>query len=118
MYYKATVSITTEQIDPDGGCNPDSFQDHGIVQTFEKPTLEALKAEIEKHYFSLSNPIGADVQIFDGAIEIQYGGEHHYSTPKAEQIPFIETARIVISRVEETYLDLASEPLFSSINRE
>ena len=124
MYFKAYISITTEQyeLNPetgayDGGIDPDSFTDHGVVDEFTDATLEGLVAKIENSYFSLTKPIGADVQIFDGAIEIQYSGEHDYRTPKAEQIPFVETARVTISKVDETYLDLASEPLFKNLNK-
>lgn len=123
MYFKAYVALSTENLwlNPETneyeGCDPDTFQDHGIVFTFQDSTLEGLKKQIEKHFFNLDKPIGADVQIFDGAIEIQYQGEHDYRTPKAEQIPFIETARIVISKIDEAYLDLASETIFKNISR-
>lgn len=116
MYYKAYISISTEQMDNEG-CIPETYQDHGVVATIQKPTLEELISEISKQYFNLERPIGADVQIFDGSLEIQYEGEHDYRTPKAEQIPFIETARITISKVDETYLDLSLEPAFSKVAR-
>jgi len=123
VYFKAYLSLTTEQLwlNPETnayeGCDPDTFQDHGTIRELTAPTLQALKNKIEKEYFDLEKPIGADVQIFDGAIEIQYQGEHDYRTPKAEQIPFIETVRITISQVEETYLDLANETIFKNISR-
>ncbi len=123
MYFKAYVSISTESLwmNPETkayeGCDPDTYQDLGVVREIKDSTLEGLKAKISKEFFNLENPIGADVQIFDGAIEIQYQGEHDYRTPEADQIPFIETARITISKVEETYLDLANEPTFSKISR-
>lgn len=117
MYYKASISVSTEQLDSEGSCNPDTYQDHGQVRELTAASLKELKQKIEREYFNLENPIGADVQIFDGRIEIQYAGEHDYRTPKAEQVPFIETTSIVISKVDETYLDLASEPLFSKISR-
>lgn len=123
MYFEAVVALSTENLwkNPETGeyegCDPDSYQDHGVVLTLQDPTLEGLKKKIEQHYFDLEKPVGADVQIFDGALEIQYQGEHDYRTPKDEQIPFIETARIVILKVEEEYLDLANEPLFSKISR-
>lgn len=123
MYFKAYIHMTTEQLwkDPKTGeyegCDPDTFQDHGQVGTLQAPTLEELKTKIEKQYFNLEKPIGADVQIFDGRIEIQYQGEHDYRTPKDEQVPFIETVSIIISSVDETYLDLANESIFSKIER-
>lgn len=123
MYFKAVVALSTENLEKNPetgkyeGCDPDSYQDHGVVLTLQDPTLEGLKEKIAQHYFDLEKPVGADVQIFDGALEIQYQGEHDYRTPKDEQIPFIETARIVFLKVEEEYLDLANEPLFSKISR-
>lgn len=117
MYFKAYVSLSTENLDTDGSCLPDTYQDHGVVRDFTAPTLEELKKKIEKEYFNLEKPIGADVQIFDGRIDIQYIGEHDYRTPKSEQIPFIETTSIYISKIEETYLDLANEEIFSKISR-
>lgn len=123
VYFKAYIAISTENLwkNPETneyeGCDPDSYQDHGIVQTFQAVTLEELKNKIQKEFFNLEKPVGADVQIFDGAIEIQYQGEHDYRTPKAERIPFIETARIVISKIDETYLDLANETIFKNISR-
>jgi len=123
MYFKATVAISTENLwkNPETneyeGCDPDSYQDHGIIRELTDSTLEGLKKKIEKEFFNLEKPIGAAVQIYDGSIEIQYQGEHDYRTPKSEQIPFIETARIVISKVDETYLDLSNEELFKNISR-
>lgn len=123
MYFKAYIAISTENLwkNPETneyeGCDPDSYQDHGIIREIQASTLEELKNNIQKEFFNLEKPIGADVQIFDGAIEIQYQGEHDYRTPKAEQIPFIETARIVISKIDETYLDLANETIFKNISR-
>lgn len=123
MYFKAYIAISTENLWKNfetgeyEGCDPDSYQDHGIVRELKDATLEGLKKKIEREFFNLEKPIGADVQIFDGVIEIQYEGEHDYRTPKAEQIPFIETARITIAKVEETNLDLMNEPLFQKISR-
>lgn len=123
MYFKAYISVSTEQLwknpktNKYEGCDPDSYQDLGIIRELTATTLEDLKNKIQKEYFDLEKPVGADVQIFDGRIEIQYQGEHDYRTPKAEQIPFIETTSIVISKIDETYLDLANEKVFSKISR-
>ena len=118
MYFKAELYLSTEKMALDGdGLDPDSWQDIGLIGILQAPTLAELKKQIESEYFSLEKPIGADVQIFDGAIEINYEGEHHYSTPKAEQIPFFETVRIIITQVEETTIDLSNEPLFSKVNK-
>lgn len=123
MYFKAYISVATENLwknpktNEYEGCDPDTYQDHGIIRELTAPTLAELKTKIEHEYFNLEKPIGADVQIFDGRIEIQYQGEHDYRTPKAEQIPFIETTSIYISRVTETHIDLESNPLFASIGR-
>lgn len=122
MYFKAYISMSTENLWKNDlgeyeGCDPDTYQDHGIIAELQAPTLLELKAKIEKSYFNLDKPIGADVQIFDGRIEIQYQGEHDYRTPKSEQIPFIETVSIVISSVDETYLDLANESIFKGVAR-
>ena len=123
MQFKAYISVSTEQLwknpktNEYEGCDTDSYQDLGIIRELTATTLEDLKNKIQKEYFNLEKPVGADVQIFDGRIEIQYQGEHDYRTPKAEQIPFIETTSIVISKIDETYLDLANEKLFSKISR-
>jgi hypothetical protein len=99
------------------GCDPDTYQNHGVIRELTAPTLEELKSKIEREYFSLDKPLGADVQIFDGRLEIQYQGEHDYRTPKEEQIPFIETVSIFISKVEETMVDLESESIFKNVAR-
>jgi len=123
MYFKAYISVSTEQLEINietnqyEGCNPDTYQDHGIIRELTAPTLVELKAKIESEYFNLEKPVGADVQIFDGRIEIQYQGEHDYRTPKNEQTPFIEITSIIISKVDETYLDLSNEEIFSKISR-
>lgn len=123
MYFKASISVSTENLwlNPETGTyegsDPDTYQDHGITRELTAPTLKELKSKIECEYFSLDKPIGADVQIFDGRIEIQYSGEHDYRTPKEEQIPFIETVYIYISKVEETEIDLEREELFKNVSR-
>ena len=123
MYYMAYISKSIENLwkNPETGeyegCDPDTYQDFGIVETIQAVDLANLKGKIEERYFNLENPIGADVQIFDGRIEIQYQGEHDYRTPKKDQIPFIETVSIVISKIDETYIDIANEPIFSKIER-
>lgn len=123
MYYKASVSMATENLwlnektNEYEGCDPDSFQFHGEIQSFKASTLPELKSIIEKNYFNLEKPVGADVQIYDNRIEISYQGEHDYRTPKKEQIPFIETISIVISKVIETQINLEEELLFKNIPR-
>lgn len=123
MYFKAYISVATENLwkNPETneyeGCDPDTYQDHGIIRELTAPTLAELKTKIEHESFNLEKPIGADVQIFDGRIEIQYQGEHDYRTPKDEQIPFIETMSIAISKIDETYLDLVNEEIFSKLSR-
>lgn len=107
MYYKAEISITTENLwlNPETqeyeGCDPDTFQDHGVVNTIIKSSIEELKKEIEKQFFKIKE----QGQLFDGCLEFSYDGEHDYRTPKSEQVPFIETARIYICQVGETIID-------------
>lgn len=123
MYYEAYIFISTVLLwlNPDTGdyegCDPDSYQDHGTIDTIRAPSLAELKAAIERRYFSLDNPIGADVQIFENRIEIQYQGEHDYRTPKAERIPFIETATITIAKITTEEVDLSSEMVFAKVPR-
>lgn len=124
MYYKASITVSTENLwlnpktNEYEGCDPDTFQDCGVVREITASTLVELKQKIEREYFNLEKPVGADVQIFDGRIEIQYEGEHDYRTPKAERIPFIETTSIYISKVNEESIDLENEELFKNIPRQ
>lgn len=123
IWYKATIEMAREQLwlNKDGeyeGVDPDSYETLGVVGEIKRRSIKELKEEIEKRYFNLDKPIGADVQIFDGTIIIQYEGEHDYRTPKKDKIPFIETVRIVISKVDEKYLDIASLAEFKKIPRD
>lgn len=123
MYFKASISISTENfwLNPETGdyegCDPDTYQEHGIIRELTAPTLKELKVKIEREYFSLDKPIGADVQIFDGRIEIQYEGEHDYRMPREDRIPFIETVSVYISKVEEIPIDLETEEIFKGVSR-
>lgn len=112
MYFKAYISITTEDLMTDGSCDPDTFQDHGEIETFTKPTLAELKTEIGKRYFNLEKPIGADVQIFDGSIDIC----HLEQNLKTGQ-EYYENIRIMISKVDETFLDLSNEDAFKGVSK-
>lgn len=121
MYYEAEIYLSVELMTQNkkgewelGGTD---YHDHGLVETLTAPTVSKLIEKIEKRYFSLIKPIGADVQIYDGALEISYEGEHDYRTPKKEQTPFIETVRIVISKVEKEILDLAKLKEFKGVAR-
>jgi hypothetical protein len=102
--YQANVCLTTEQLDwveseqAYIGCNPDTFQDHGIVQTIKNETLEGLFKELQRQ-FTIKN-----WEVFEDRLEYQCDGEHHYNTPKADQIPFIETYSISISKVTHEFL--------------
>lgn len=107
MYYKAYISLATEQMD-DEGCIPETYQDFGVVETIQAPTLQELKEKISKQFFNLEKPIGADVQIFDSAIEISC---------EDDSKPQINNYRITISKVEETYIDLSNEGLFKGVAR-
>lgn len=109
-YYKAEISLATEfyELNAKGeydGINPDSYQDQGVIMTLQDGYLTELKKKIAAHYFCLEKPAGADVQVFEGRIEIQYDGEYDYRTPLEDQVPFIETASIYISEVEENTLE-------------
>lgn len=120
MFFKAEIYMSIEELELNSegvyeGCNPDSHQDFGIIRELNAPTLAELKAKIEREYFDFAKPIGADVQIFDGRIEISYEGEHDYRTPKEEQIPFIATVSIYITKVEVESVDLNNEELFKNI---
>lgn len=108
-YFKAEISISTErmELNSDGvyeGHDPDTFQDHGIVETLTATTLDELKRKIEKRYVSIKG----NGCLFDGCLELQYEGEYHYNTPPEERVPFTETARIIISEVSETVLDISN----------
>lgn len=121
-YFKASICINTEELElnSDGvyeSCNPNTYQDHGVIRTFTAPTLLELKTILSKEFFNLDKPIGANVQIFENRIEIRYSGEHDYRTPKSERIPFIETASVYIEKITSEEVDLTKEPLFSKIER-
>lgn len=50
MSFKAEICIATELYmnnDPEQGCDPDTLQDNGMVQTIVKPTLNELKEAIQ-----------------------------------------------------------------------
>lgn len=102
--FEATVCLTTEQLDwveaeqAYIGCNPDTFQDHGAIQTIRKSTLAELFKELQRQ-FTIK-----DWEVFEDRLEYQCDGEHDYNTPKAEQIPFIETYSISISEVKREFL--------------
>ena len=107
MYYKAEISISTENLwlNPktnqyEGG-DPDTYQDHGVTRVIIKSSIDEIKKEIEEQFFKIKE----QGQLCDGCLEFRYDGEHYYRTPKSEQIPFIETAQIYISQVQETTLD-------------
>jgi len=46
--YKAELCLMTEDYLDDGSCDPDTFQDHGVVETFKASTLEELVAKVKK----------------------------------------------------------------------
>ena len=123
MYYKASICLSTKALwlNPETntyeGCDPETYQNHGQIREIAAPTLNELRTKIEREYFKLSKPIGADVQIFDNIIEIQYEGEHDYRTPKKDRIPFIETTSIYITRVIETEVDLGKESVFADLDQ-
>lgn len=110
--YKAYIHTSFERYEYDEtgmceGVDPDSRIELGITEK-SAPTLEELKSKIEHEYFNLEKPIGADVQVFDGAIEISF---------ETDDGKGIENARIIIAKVEETYIDIASEPIFKGVAR-
>ena len=102
--FKATITLMTESMEYDEkekayiGYDPDSIQDHGVVNTYTAKTMKELRSKIEAEH-SLSA-----FEEFDGRLEAQFSGEHHYNTPKAEQIPFQETFTIYLSQVTELEL--------------
>lgn len=108
-YYQADVYTSQDFYDED------KYIEYGKTSTIREPSLEALIKTIESRYFSLTKPIGADVQIFDNAIEMCYEWEHPISS---EPQPLCqEITRFIISRVETITLDLATEPLFAGVSR-
>jgi hypothetical protein len=121
VYFKAYIAISTEQLwlntetNAYEGTDPDTYQDHGVIETLRATTLDDLKNKISRQFFDLDKPIGADVQIFENRIEMSYQGENDYRLPKKEQIPFIENLTIIIVKIEETEIDLSTETLFKKI---
>lgn len=86
------------------------------TETIKSSTLESLIAELNKRY-SILNPNGIEVQIFDNKIDISFEGEHDYRTPKSEQIPFIEDIQIKIEHYEPTEVDLSTITQLNHIER-
>lgn len=105
MYYKAVVTLSTEQLYWDEaeqayiGCDPDTYQDHGIVDTITAPTIERLKEDLHRRYDL------RDAEVFEGRLEMQFAGEHDYRIPVKERIPFIESFSVHITQVVETEVD-------------
>lgn len=101
MYYKATIVRHTEELEycPKEeayiGCNPDTFQDHGVIDEMEAPTKEELKKKLESQYGELEYDI-------DNRYQFSCDLEYHYSVPKEEQVPAIDTYEFYITEVTET----------------
>lgn len=114
-HYQAEVFLSTEKLwkNPETGAfegtDPDTHEEHGIVEIVKAPTLGLLKAKLQNRFFDFEKPIGADVQIFEGLLEIVCESDTH----KDE----IDHYSIVIFKVELTPIDLSNEPLFEGVAR-
>lgn len=104
--FKADVFLATESMEWDEkeqayiGYDPDTYQDYGIVNTYQADTLENLKAKIKKDLTLLDDAIR-----FEGRLQIQVEGEHDYRTPKEERVPFQEIYTIIFSKVQIEPID-------------
>lgn len=122
MYLKAEISTyrqaqrynaTTDELEEYG---PEETL--GVTEEVMSVTPLELRQEIEKRYFNLAKPIGADVQITpDGVIEITYAGEHDYRTPIHEQTPFMERVEIRVYEVEYKFVNINHDETFKDVAR-
>jgi hypothetical protein len=95
MYYQATIYLTTEAFDPKTGEVLDnSFVDHGLIDTLKSPHLDILASMLRKRF-------GDTGEIYDGALEFSAAEERHYVN-----------YRILITQIDEAYLDVATLPQF------
>jgi hypothetical protein len=93
MHYTAKVYLTTEPFDPKTGEVLDKgFADHGLIDTLKSPHLDILASVLRKRFGDLT-------EIYDGALEFSAAEERHYVN-----------YRILITQIEETYLDVALFP--------
>lgn len=105
MIYRAIISLATESMDwseEDSawiGYNPDTWTEHGVVETIEAKTLGELHEKLHRKY-SLK-----DAEAFEGRLEMQFDGEHDYRTPVEERVPFREVYTITLEQVESKDLD-------------
>lgn len=86
------------------------------TETINSSTLESLLFELNKRY-SILNPDGIEIQIFDNTIDISFEGEHDYRTPKSEQVPFFENIQIKIEQYTPTEVDLSTIKPLNHIER-
>jgi hypothetical protein len=82
------------------GYDPDTYQ-HCGEQVVEAKTLEDLKEKLEQYI------VLKDSELFDGHLIYQCEGEHHYNTPKEEQIPFQEIFTVALYEVESNNINPA-----------
>lgn len=109
MYFKADLILSTENLwlNPQGeyeGCDPGTYQDHGVIESYTAPTLQELKLKIERRLNNLTRFEVVDDGENQAHLEYQCDGEHDYRTPKEDRIPFIETWSIYITRIESERL--------------
>jgi hypothetical protein len=103
MYFKAVLNYSTENLwlNPKTGdyegCDPDTYQDHGTIETITKSTLEELKSELKRKYGFRD----AEYDEVNNSIIMSFEGEHDYRTPLKERVPFIETYEVYITKVIE-----------------
>lgn len=105
-YYKAVIIYYTEQLEKnsDGeyeGCNPDTFQDHGVTHTFTG-TLEYVETQV---HHQLSKLKSWEYDEVNNSLTWSCEGEHDYRTPLSERIPFIDTYTLYLTEVVETEQD-------------
>jgi len=96
-YFKASILLSTETLLEDGSCDPDSYQDQGVVQTVKAATIEELKAKLNKQF---------DLSKFD-VIETDRLEYTCNGVPTSGEMPYIENWNIYVSEVNETGLAVA-----------
>lgn len=106
-YYEASIYLTTEELwlNPKTGayegCDPDTFQDCGVVYTFTG-TLEKIKKEIYRTLVKLES---WEYDAENNTLVWSCEGEHDYRTPIEDRVPFIETYTLYLSELTEVSQD-------------
>ena len=96
-YYKAEILLSCEGFinnNPDEGCDPDTYNDHGIIETITASTLDTLKDKINKRY---------DLKLFE-----KFENRLEYSCEEMgnDRLPYLANYLICLSEGQWTELSI------------